>query len=305
MSAGRARSSRAAVALAALAIIWGYNWVIMKEASYYAGPFQFAAARVLLGALVLFAALLWRRQSLRLVAPGPTLLLGLLQTAAFTGLSQWALVSGGAGKTAVLTYTMPFWLLLLAWSLLHERIRGWQWLAIALAAAGLLFILEPWRLQATLTSELLAVGAGLSWAASAIVAKKLRSRVRVDLLSLTAWQMLLGAVVLVATALIVPAKPPVVGASLIFAVVYVAVIGTGLAWLLWLYVLDELPAGVAGMGSLAVPAIGVFASWIQLGERPRATEWLGMLLIAAALALLALAGMRQLGTRRPASARGD
>jgi len=108
-----------------------------------------------------------------------------------------------------------------------------------------------------LTSELLAVGSGLAWAASAIVVKKLRSAMQVDLLSLTAWQMLLGAIVLAAIAWMVPEELAVTGVPLILAVAYVAIVGTGLAWFLWLFVLDALPAGVAGMDSLAVPAIGV------------------------------------------------
>jgi drug/metabolite transporter (DMT)-like permease len=295
MPAGR---QRAFIALALLSIIWGYNWVIMKEASHYAGPFTFAALRTVFGTLALFAVLALRRQSLRPPVLGATLLLGLLQTAGFTGFSQWALVSGGAGKTAVLTYTMPFWLLLLAWPLLHERVRGWQWASIAIAAVGLMLILEPWQQQGSVASEALAILAGLSWAASAIVAKRIRSRVRVDLLALTAWQMLFGALILTVAAWLVPAAPMVVNESLVWAVAYTAILGTGLAWLLWLYVLDRLPAGIAGMGSLAVPAIGVLAAWLELGERPGEAEVLGMLLIGLALTHLARVGMHQLGANR-------
>jgi drug/metabolite transporter (DMT)-like permease len=288
----RTNTGRAAGALAVLSIIWGYNWVIMKQASSYAGPFQFAALRTVFGTIALFAILAARGQSLRLVAPGRMLLLGLLQTAAFTGLSQWALVTGGAGKTAVLAYTMPFWLLLLAWPLLGERLRGAQWVAVALACAGLILIVEPWRLASSLASELLAVLSGLSWAASAIVAKRIRASFAVDLLALTAWQLLFGTVVLVIVALLVPAPPLVIDTPLVLAVAYTALLGTALAWLLWLYVLDALPAGVAGLGSLAIPAIGVLAAWLQLGERPRTSELTGMLLIAAALAVLAGIGMQ-------------
>jgi drug/metabolite transporter (DMT)-like permease len=280
------------LAMAVLALIWGYNWVIMKNASHYAGPFQFAALRTVFGALALFAVLVWRRQPLALVAPGPTLLLGLLQTAGFTALTQWALVSGAAGKTAVLAYTMPFWLLLLAWPLLHERLRGPQWLAVAIAAAGLLFILEPGQQASTLFSDGLAIAGGLSWAASAVVAKRIRQRHTVDLLSLTAWQLALGAVVLVVIALLVPAPPMRIDGYLVFAVTYTAVIGTGLAWQLWLYILDNLPAGIAGLATLTVPAVGVLAAWIELGERPDRAEWTGMLLICGALLLLALPGLR-------------
>ena len=134
-----------ALALALLALIWGYNWVVMKVGLQYAQPFTFSALRTFLGALSLFALLLVLRRSLRPPPLGWTLVIGLLQTTGFVGLLMWALESGGAGKTSVLTYTMPFWLLLLAWAFLGERLRGVQWVAVALALAGLVLVLAPWR----------------------------------------------------------------------------------------------------------------------------------------------------------------
>ena len=68
------------------------------------------------------------------------IVLGLLQTSGFTGLLVWALVEGGAGKTAVLTYTMPFWTMLFAWPLLGEKLSGWQWPAAFFSLMGILFI---------------------------------------------------------------------------------------------------------------------------------------------------------------------
>ena len=126
----------AALALVALSLIWGYNFVVMKKVMQYVDPFQFSAMRTVLGAATLFLVLGWLRKPMRPVALGPTFLLGLLQTAAFTALLQWALVSGAAGKTSVLTYTMPFWLLLFARLGLGERIQGLQWAAVAAAAVG-------------------------------------------------------------------------------------------------------------------------------------------------------------------------
>lgn len=289
----KSHAARALLALVAMSLVWGYNWVVMKKVLQYVGAFDFAAMRTVFGALVLFAVLLWLKKPLRPVAFRRTLLLGLLQTAAFTLLVQLALVGGGAGKMAVLTYTMPFWMLLLAGPLLHEHVRGLQWLAVGIAACGLAFILEPWNFQGSLTSSLLATTAGLAWAASAIVARKLRNRVKVDLLSLTAWQMLLGALVLAFIAPSMPSKPIVPGAYFFGALIFNGVMATGIAWLLWLYVLDHLPANVASLSTLAVPAVGVLSAWIELGERPDAPELVGMLLIAAALGLLALIGFRR------------
>jgi drug/metabolite transporter (DMT)-like permease len=57
-------------------------------------------------------------------------------------------------------------------------------------------------------------------------------------------------------------------------------------WMAWFYVLNRLPAGTTSMSSLAIPVVALLGSAIQLGERPSASEWAGMGLIAVALALV-------------------
>lgn len=284
-----ARPSRLALfALALMTLIWGYNWVVMKQVIRFVDPFDFSAIRAALGAVALFAVVFALRRPLRVAAVPQVILLGLLQTAAFTAMIQWALVSGGAGKTAVLVYTMPFWLLPLAWWSLGERVRGLQWVAAAVAACGLVLILEPWAMGGSVASNLLAVGGGLVWALSAVVAKRLRRDHEFDLLVLTAWQMLFGAIALCVVALALPSRPIEPTAYFFGALLFNAVFATGLAWLLWLYVLQHLSTGTAGLSALGVPMIGVLAGWIELGERPGGAEITGMVLIGAALALTSL-----------------
>ena len=154
----------ALLALAALSLIWGYNWVVMKQVIQYVDPFDFSAIRTVLGAATLFLVLLVLRKPMSLVAARQVVLLGVLQTGAFTALIQWALVAGGAGKTAVLVYTMPFWVIPMAWWVLGERVRGLQWAAIAIAGSGLVLILQPWSMGGSAFSNLLAVGGGVTWA---------------------------------------------------------------------------------------------------------------------------------------------
>jgi drug/metabolite transporter (DMT)-like permease len=290
------------IALAFLALIWGYNWVVMKVGISYSQPFTFAALRASLGALVLFPMVIILRRPLRPPAPRFTIALGVLQTTAFVGLTMWALQSGSAGRTSVLVYTMPFWVLLMAWPMLSERIKGAQWLAVCLAFAGLIFILRPWHLAGTLSSSLLAIAAGFCWGASAVLVKLMQRRHTVDLLSFTAWQMLIGAVPLIIVALLTFQVPPVWSGSFIAALAFNVLPANALAWLLWLYALRTLPAGTAGIGSLAIPVVGVLSAWIQLGERPNSFEAVGMLLIISALALLTAREV-SLG-RRTASPRG-
>jgi drug/metabolite transporter (DMT)-like permease len=279
----------AVASLILLALIWGYNWVVMKIALRDCGPFTFAALRSMLGALVLFPMLHLKGGSASPPkAIAGIILLGLFQTAGFLGFTFWALVEGGAGKTAVLVYTMPFWVLILARLFLGERIRGAQWLAVLLSITGLLLIFEPWHGPGGLFSQALAVMAGMFWAVSVILAKQLMKREEIPLLGLTAWQMLFGAIPLVIVAFFVPEGPISWTSSFVAALLYNVIPGNAVAWLLWLYILEKLTAGVAGMGSLIIPVVGVLSAWLQLGERPGAFEAAGMLLIG--LALLVLSG---------------
>ena len=276
---------KAFMALFLLVFIWGYNWVVMKIAVQYAAPFDYAALRLVLsGACLLFLLFLYRK----LKWPreiGGTILSGTLQLGAFYGFSTWAVVNGGAGKTAILVYGMPFWVILLAWLILGERLKRFQWLSIAMALAGLLFILMPFNINEALLSKGLALLAGISWAVGIIISKRLQQKTKLDLLSYTAWQMLFGSIPLILIALLTPS--PAIDWSFPFVAVmfYSVVPGNVIAWLLWFYALNRLTAGSAGLATLAIPIIGVLAAWVQLGEKPTEVEAVGMSLVVCALVI--------------------
>ena len=294
MQNNRKHTIRAFMALMVLSVIWGYNWVVMKSALQYAGVFQFIALRITIGAVCLFAIVFALRKPIKIKHIGTLILLGLLQSSGFTGLLMWALVEGGAGKTSVLTYTMPFWVMVLAWPLLGEKIRGLQWPAAILSAMGVLFILDPLHLGTDGFSMMLAVMSGVSWALSVIVAKKLHQRAPdLDLLTLTAWQMLFGAIPIVIAAVLIPAPAIQWTPYFIGAVIFNSVFCNALAWILWLYALQRLSAGIASMATLLAPVIAVVAAWLQLNEVPSTTESIGMVLILMSLVIISIISIRK------------
>ena len=260
----------------------------MKYALRDAGPFYFAALRTCIAAVCLFALMLVLRRDLRLRAPLPVALLALFQSGLFILLTLCALALGGVGRVSVLNFTMPFWVVLLAWPLLgeRERERELQWLAVGTAFAGRIFVAQPWELGDKLATAL-AVCAGLSWAIGTIIMKRYRTELqRMDAIGLTVWQMLFSALPLVLLAWLVP-KPETHWTPHFWAsVLYLRILGTALAWLLWTYIITRLPANVASLNTLAIPALAVLFAWLQLGERPNRFEAIGMLLIALGLVQL-------------------
>jgi drug/metabolite transporter (DMT)-like permease len=285
----------ALIALLLLTLIWSYNWIVMKQVLRYSGPFEFSALRYVFGTGVLFSALLVRRESLRPPPLLQTALIGLAQTMGFQALVQYALVAGAAGKTALLAYTMPFWVVLLAWLLLRERPDTRLWLGLGVACGGLVLVLEPWHGIGHADSSMLAIAGGMCWAIGVVLSKRLFQRGSVSALSLTAWQMLIGSLGLVVIALLAHEQPIEWSHFFIGALAYNAVLSSGLAWLMWSYVVDRLPTSIAGLSSLVIPIAGIGFAWVLLGERPTWLESAGIVLIGAALAIV--------NFRRPAGAR--
>jgi drug/metabolite transporter (DMT)-like permease len=280
----------AVLALLATILIWAYSWVVMKQVLQHAGPFDFAALRYVLGALLLFVALLVTRQSLRPPPLLPTIMIGLCQTAAFQGLGQWALVNGGAGRIALLAYTMPFWAVLLAWLILKERLTPRRWVGLGLAAIGLVCIIEPWHGLGNTGSTLLAIGAGAAWAMGTVLSKRVFLHHAPTPLNLTAWQMLFGAIALVIATLCVPQRSIDWSWGFIGGLAYSVVMASSLAWGLWLVVLQRLPTAVASLASLGVPIVSVLLAWAILHERPSAMEVVGIVFVL--LGLVAVSGLR-------------
>ena len=274
------------LALAVMCLIWGYNWVVMKVALRFCDPFVFAAIRVFPAAIILFVILLWSKKDWRPRQVKWTVLLGLLSTTVGLGLPIWALVNAGAGKTAILLYTMPFWVILLAWPILGERMRGLDWLAVFLAFAGLALIMDFHAVGAKLWSSILAVIAGIAWAGSAIITRIMRRDPDFDVLSVTTWQMIYGVGPLIVIAVFVPSPPtqwtPVFIAVMFYNVILVSVV----AFLLWFYILERVPAGMATMGTLVTPVLAIISAAIQLGEIPSSREGLGIILILSGIGLL-------------------
>lgn len=294
MASPVSRSARAAfLALGILTLMWGYTWVLAKQALDHAGPFAFSALRSLGGALSLFAVLIVLRRSL---APPPWKQagsIGLTQTAAFTLLSTWALVEGGPGRTSVLIFVMPFWTLLIGRFALNEPINRGQWVVAAVAVIGLLFVLEPWHLKGDVFSKMLGLLAGVVWATSTVLMRRFSIRdesAGIGALSLTAWQMAVGTIPLVAVGLVVPEQAIDWSPRFIAILIFISVTSTALGWLLWAYVIDRLPAWQASLGVLGVPVVANLSSRWILDERMTGTEWAGAALIGIALASLPLLG---------------
>lgn len=269
-------------------VLWGCNFVVVKLTLPFIGPLLLAYLRTILSFAVL-AVVLACAGRLRLPRNNLDLLLpfGLLQTGGFTGFAYLALVSGGSGRTAFLTFTNPLWSTLFAWYFLAERLRSGQIVSIALAAIGILFIVQFWTIESSPASNLYALLAGASLGTSSVVLKKIYARGLTDLFHIVLWQLAFGSFPLLIFALCNESIRIELNGIFLAGLGY-NVISTVVGWSLWAYVIQRTPAGISNLNTLAVPMIGLACGCFVLGEQLNFTDQLGVAFISLSIAWLGL-----------------
>lgn len=268
-----------------LGLLWGFNWPAVRISLTEIAPWTLRAGGMTFAGLALVAIGLARGQSLA-VLRGQWLRLaiaGFLSIAAFNVLLAFAQLAAPTSRAAILTFTMPIWATLLARLVLAEPFDSRRLLGLGLGAAGLLCLGLPLLASGTFSIGLLyALIASVSWALGTIVTK--RWPVSAPALTIAAWQLLIGGAVAGIGMLAFEGLPvpKILEARTLAALTFHILGAQALAYFLWFTVIARLPAGIASLGTLMVPAVGVLGSVLLLGERPTPSDWLGLVLVVAA-----------------------
>jgi drug/metabolite transporter (DMT)-like permease len=287
-------SHRAWLLLGGVILVWGLHWSIIKIGLERMPPMTYAMLRVLLGAIVL--ALLMRRRG-RLALPDrrdlPVVLsYGLLAIGAATALMTLALMTAPAGRSSILMYTLPLWVVpLMAWLTASMPTRR-ELAGLALGLGGLVLLLNPvamdWSAPGALAaSAMLLIGAMVS--AVALVHVRLHPWQGTPF-DVQLWQLLVALVPLTVLAFLSEA-PMSVSWDLrtVIMLLYSGVLATAFAY--WANQSATIAVGpvVTSITYLGVPVVGVLGGALILGEAIPLTDLLGMVVIGAGISLVALA----------------
>jgi drug/metabolite transporter (DMT)-like permease len=280
----------AAVWYAALCLIWGSTWLVIKVGYGGLGPFTVAALRFLLAGALLTPMVpslgaRWPRglEEWTLVAFVGVVLFGLDY-----GLIYWAEQFLDSGLTAILFAVLP--LLTIACAHLYlpgDRMTPRKLSGALLAFAGVALLFGD-RIQLdAATGPMLAVLASALCAAVAAVASK-RHGARIHPAALNGPAMLVGGVVLLGAAL-------AAGEDMRFprdtatwgAIAYLAIAGSIVTFLIYFALLKTWSVTSLSFISVFTPAIALALGFVVLDERP--TQWTvagaGLILVGVTLAL--------------------
>lgn len=252
------------LALAVVAV-WGTNFVVIKVALGQMPPLLFATLRFTLAVFpaIFFLprpAVPWRN----LAAYG--LLIGVGQF----GLLFVAMNGHiSPGLASLVIQTQVFFTIGLAMHLSGERLQPVQWLALALATAGIGVIVGHTDGSTTVLGLALILCAALCWAGGNIVA---RQAGKIDMVAYVVWSSLAAAPALAALSLALEGWDAVaVGLQAATPATWAAVLwqswGNSLfGYAAWGWLLARYPAATITPMALLVPLFGMGASALWLGE---------------------------------------
>jgi len=292
---------RRAAAIAALCLIWGSTWLVIKLGLRDLPPFLSAAARFTLAAVVLLVVgrlrgIPWPRGGrLHLGLVG----LGLTSFALSYGAVYWAEQTISSGLTAILFATNPILVLLMAHFALHdERITVRRALGVALGFLGVVLIFAS-DLGATGERAPLAAAVALvsPLAAGAGSVGVKRWGHDVHPFTLTTLPMAYGALVLLAiSAATEPWEAATWSAGAVAATAYLAVFGSVVAFLVFYSLLKSVAVSSLSLITYVFPVVAVVLGYLVLGETLSGRAALGA---GAILGGIALATRGRRGAARP------
>ncbi|NJN21126.1 MAG: EamA family transporter [Leptolyngbya sp. RL_3_1] len=268
-----------------VAVLWGFNFIVIKVGLGSFPPLLFAALRFVVIAFP--AVLLLPRRDMPwrwIVAVGTTM--GVMQ---FGSLYIGMAAGVPPGLASLLVQSQALMTLLLSTVLLRDVPRPQQWLGVGLALAGMGAIAAAQEGQTQILGLGLVLCSSLSWASGNICIKQSK--------------ITNGFRLLVWMALIPPL--PLLGLSLVFetgqwqavrsltplglgAILYTGLISSLLCFGFWAYLVQHYSPNRVAPFSLLVPIFGLGFAVVLLGESLSGLELIGALLVFIGLTLTVL-----------------
>jgi drug/metabolite transporter (DMT)-like permease len=268
-----------------LCIVWSSTWLAIKVGLRDLPPISFVAIRFLMAIVVLLAVSMGRTRLLPLRRNDYAVLAitGVLMFAVNYTLLFWAELHVSSGLAAVLQATIPMFGLIFAhWMLPDEPLRFQRLAGVIIAIGGVTLICArllgfngPLAFWAGV-----AVVFGAGSAAFANVLVKARS-IQLAPAMLAAWQMIFGTAPLLVLGFAVDGNPVRFHWTImsVFCLMYLAVIGSALTFLLLYWLLPRLTVAQLQSISLITPPGAVILGWLLGGESFPVSSLLGAALV--------------------------
>lgn len=249
----------------AVAVVWGFNFVVMKIGLGGIPPLFLAFLRLF---LVSFPAVFFLKRPnipFKMLVLYSMTMFGLQFSFLFLGIANG--VSAGLGS--ILIQLQVFFTIIFAFLILKERLNFWQITGAAVSFSGIAIVWMFVKGDADPLGMLLIVFAAISWGCGNIVAKKIG---KVDIFSLVVWGGLISWPILLLMSLLVEGPSNIMNAMQHLTVqsggaaLYITYLSTLFAYCVWSYLISCHSLMKVAPFTLLVPICGIISSSLLLGE---------------------------------------
>ncbi len=281
------------ILLILVVLAWGLSWPANKEGLNYAPPLWFASMRLGFATIAMFILTFFLK---KLICPSwkdlPLILaVGIFQIAFFILFINLGLELGTSGRSAILVYTTPLWVMPLAILIFKEHSSLLKWLGFVLGLIGVLIMVGPWEMDwsnpAVRIGTIFLLLASISFSISILCARHMTWHHTP--LELIPWQLLIASILLITIACVYNPHPAIHWSLTAgICVFYTAIIATALGFWGISVLSKELTSIIMSLSFLGVPVSGVIFSIILLHEALPLFMIVAMIFIVLGLSCVAL-----------------
>lgn len=278
------------------AIIWGTGFVAQRQAMETMQPFAFIALRFLLGCLMLLPWIIlktersetgkWKtklkRDLLSGIVPGIFLFAG-------TAMQQLGIMTTSAAKAGFLT-SLYLVLVPLIGLFFGKKINKWVWIGVALALLGVFYLSVDMEMSIQSGDIYMIIGA-LFWAVQILALDHFSSGT--DSLNLAFGQFLTTALLSLVFSLVVEGNSLFTDSIAWGPILYSGIIVVGIGFTLQVFGQSKVNPTLASLIMSLEAVFALLSGMLVLGERLTVREWLGGLLMMAAVILVQVKGQQQ------------
>ncbi|MGR9047761.1 DMT family transporter [Halobacillus faecis] len=281
-------------ALLSLSLIWGLSFVFIETLIGTAGVWGTVFFRCLAGVVVLlpFVFNKWRKHQLPPSIPwGLLVIVGVFNAGLPWGLIALSQTVVTSNTAAVLNATTPIMTGLIGFLVFSVLLNKWQWAGIVIGFIGIL-ILTSFEVGSVRSNHFIGIGTMLlATSCYGFVSHFTRKHLRgFDVILLTSIALLVGAMVgLTGILLTQPTLFTSIGTGLnvtfAISVIGLGCVGSGIAHLLFYYMIDRGSAEFASMVTYLVPMTALFWGHLLLNEPVTSQLVIGLVVIFAGVYL--------------------
>jgi drug/metabolite transporter (DMT)-like permease len=269
-----------------LSLIWGMSFLFIKVLLNVFEPWQIVFMRCVLGIITIIPLFLISRQKVEWskLPLKPLLLVGVLNAGIPWGLIAWSETFLDSGYTAILNATTPIWTSMMGAIFFSVKLQWKQWIGVLVGFIGIVFLMDVdahgMSQDKLLLGILFMLTATCCYGFSSQYAKKYLQETTVWI---TASVTLIVGSVFSAVILAftggweMPAEA--IDSEVLFSLIGLGVFGSGLAYLLFYYMISAGSAEFAALVTYLVPVSAVIWGSVLLDESIPATAFLGLFLI--------------------------